>query len=115
MRWIALGLGCILGAACASMGTDPAQCQNAVEHVKAYKAPGMRASVEQTVLTSLALETRPVQVQGWDKPDAYPDGRCYVTLQVSIGNERQRPAWKWDTKTDRVTADNDLAKRLSGW
>lgn len=121
----AIGVGLLgLGALCGPRATAPPAavaarptadvCADAPARVQAYKAPSARYTLQETVLGTLLTE-RPIgQPAGWVLRQAAPP-KCYVVLRVLRGNEGDTPTWALDTSSGRVTAEDDLAKRLSGW
>lgn len=100
----------------ASKQAEIAACADAVERVKAYKAPGQQLSILANVTIGMAAERRPVKIDGWEPP-AHPSGSdfCAVTFRATIGNEPQRFVWYYTPKNGQVEATNDATKRLSGW
>ena len=116
---LALGMGAAAhfgwGAPSAeAQQAEVTKCQDAVQAVQQYHAPGDTFSVLNHVQVGMAVEPRPVQIAGWPPPSVGRDF-CLVTFRATIGNTSQTYTWLYDLKTHRVEARDDVTKRLSGW
>jgi hypothetical protein len=116
---LALGLLAVLyfGGDAPSAETRQAEatrCQDAVQAVQQYTAPGQTFDVLTNVQLGLLAERRPVQVEGWATPRAGADF-CLVFFHATIGNDPQTYTWLYDLRTHHVEARDDATRRLSGW
>jgi hypothetical protein len=91
-------------------------CRDAVQQVRAYRAPSATRTVEEAVVARLVAEATPARLVGWAPPAEYRSSAgpvCLTTLRFSIGDAPQEATWQLDPQSGRVEAFGAVASRLS--
>src|SRR5215218_1531188 len=107
LAFVAVVLISLAMMSCGSSTASPAQataeasrCADAITQVQAYKAPGSRLTLVESLAVQLTAERqrRPVQTGRWDiVKTGGPE--CLVAYRLTLGNEAQSLYWVYDPKT----------------